>query len=91
MRKKTSSRASASAAAAAPVAPAALAAETWIVHWDHRAGSGKILVRPLYIRWHDREFVILAVAPESQVDSSGFQQAVGRAKDRAKGDCGLDV
>lgn len=139
MGRKTPSRVSARKGAKAPVAPAALPAETWIVHWDHRAvvdlneydksvlksvltvvdflhrlgpkivephskalkgerklrelrpGGGRILVRPLYIRWHDREFVILAVGPESQVDGSGFRQAVARAKDRAKADWGLDV
>lgn len=137
MSKKASSRAQSATAVAAP---AALPAETWIVHWDHRAveeftaytekavrkgvltvvdflyrlgpklvephakalggerklrelrpGGGRILVRPLYARWHDREFVILAVGPESQVDSPGFAQAVRRAKKRAKDDWGLDV
>ncbi len=56
-----------------------------------RPGGGKVLVRPLFIRFHDREFVILAVGPESQVDAPGFNQAVKRAKQRAKDDWGLDV
>jgi hypothetical protein len=137
MSKKSTSRTSAPAVAA--TAPAALPAETWIVHWDHRAvqdlhgydrsvfksvltvvdflhklgpkivaphskplrgerklcelrpGGGKTLVRPLYVRWHDREFVILAVAPESQVNGPGFSAAVQRAKDRAKADWDLEV
>jgi hypothetical protein len=139
MARTGSSRASVLAVPATPPAPTALPAETWIVHWDHRAveelqardrsvlkgvltvvdflhrlgpktvephskaltgerklrelrpGGGRILVRPLYIRWHDREFVILALAPESQVDPSGFRQAVARAKQRAKADWGLEV
>jgi hypothetical protein len=137
MSKKSTSRSSAPAVRA--TAPAALPAETWIVHWDHRAvqelheydrsvfksvltvvdflhklgpkivaphskalkgerkvrelrpSGGKTLVRPLYVRWHDREFVILAVAPESQVDGPGFNAAVQRAKDRARADWGLEI
>jgi hypothetical protein len=56
-----------------------------------RPGGGKTLVRPLYIRWHDREFVILAVGPESQVDGPGFRAAITRAKERAKADWDVDV
>ncbi len=47
-----------------------------------RPGGGKILVRPLYIRFAEREFVILTVGPESMVDASGFKQATKRAKAR---------
>ena len=47
-------------------------------------------MRPLYVRWHDRE-LILAIAPESQVDGPGFDAAIKRAKDRAKADWVLEV
>jgi hypothetical protein len=56
-----------------------------------RPGGGRVLVRPLYVRLNDREFVILAVGPESVVDASGFKRAVERAKARAKSDWGMDV
>ena len=56
-----------------------------------RPGGGKVLVRPLFVRLNEREFVILAVGPESVVDGSGFQRTVERAKARAKSDWDLDV
>ena len=55
-----------------------------------RPGGGKVLVRPLFVRLNEREFVILAVAPESVADRSGFKRTVERAKARAKSDWGLD-
>jgi hypothetical protein len=35
--------------------------------------------------------VILAIAPEAQVDPRGFESAVTRAKQRARADYGLDL
>jgi hypothetical protein len=54
-----------------------------------RPGGGKTLVRPLYFRFDERTFKILAIAPEAQVDRSGFDSAVQRAKARAKRDYGV--
>lgn len=51
-----------------------------------RPGGGKVLARPLYFRHDERTFVILSIAPESQVDPGGFAAAVRRAKERAESD-----
>lgn len=45
-----------------------------------RPGGGKILVRLLYFQLDERTFKIVAVAPESVTDASGFKAAVIRAK-----------
>jgi hypothetical protein len=39
----------------------------------------------------ERQFVILAIGPEAQVDPRGFERAVIRAKERACADYGLDL
>jgi hypothetical protein len=39
----------------------------------------------------ERHFVILAIAPEAQVDPRGFDSAVARAKRRAQADYDLDL
>ncbi|WP_027005939.1 hypothetical protein [Conexibacter woesei] len=51
-----------------------------------RAGSGTTMVRPLYVRFDERTFKILAIAPEAMVDPSGFRAAVERARRRAHDD-----
>lgn len=56
-----------------------------------RPGGGRVPIRPLYTQVSDRHFVILAIAPESQVDPQGFRSAVERAQGRAKADFDLDV
>jgi hypothetical protein len=56
-----------------------------------RPGGGRVTVRPIYARVGDRHFVILAIAPEAQVDPRGFESAVARAKQRARADYGLDL
>jgi conjugative relaxase-like TrwC/TraI family protein len=56
-----------------------------------RPGGGRTIVRPLYARVDERQFVILAIAPDAVVDSSGFKTAVKRAQTRAKHAYGLDL
>ncbi len=56
-----------------------------------RPGGGKVLVRPLYFQADERTFKIVAVAPESETDPSGFKAAVTRAKGRARRDYGVEV
>lgn len=56
-----------------------------------RPGGGRVPVRPLYAQVSARQFVVFAIAPESQVDPRGFRSAVQRAQDRAKADFDLDV
>jgi hypothetical protein len=56
-----------------------------------RPGGGKALIRPLYAQVDQTHFVIFAVAPEAQVNESGFDAAVKRAVKRAKDDYGLDL
>jgi hypothetical protein len=56
-----------------------------------RPGGGRVPIRPLYAQVSERQFVILAIAPESQVDPRGFKSAVQRAQDRAKADFDLEV
>jgi hypothetical protein len=54
-----------------------------------RPGGGTVIVRPLYAQVDERQFVILAIAPESMVDPRGFRSAVARARERARRDFGL--
>jgi hypothetical protein len=56
-----------------------------------RPGGGKTLVRPLYFRFDDRTFKVVAIAPEAQVDRSGFESAVQRAVARAERDYGVSL
>lgn len=56
-----------------------------------RPGGGRVPVRSLYAQVSDRQFVILAIGPESQVDPRGFKSAVQRAQNRAKADFELEV
>jgi mRNA-degrading endonuclease RelE of RelBE toxin-antitoxin system len=56
-----------------------------------RPGGGRVLVRPLYFQADERTFKIVAIAPESQSDPSGFEAAVKRARDRAKRDYGVEI
>jgi hypothetical protein len=59
--------------------------------WELRPGGGRVIVRPLYARVDEREFVILAIAPDAVVDANGFRSAVTRAQTRAKDDYGLSL
>jgi hypothetical protein len=59
--------------------------------WELRPGGGRVIVRPLYARVDERQFVILAIGPDAVVDASGFKSAVKRARTRAKDDYGLDL
>lgn len=56
-----------------------------------RPSNRKLLVRPLYFQYDARTFKIVAIAPESMVDPSGFDAAVERAKKRAKRDYDVDI
>jgi hypothetical protein len=56
-----------------------------------RPGGGKVLVRPLYFQFDERTFKIVAIAHESKTHPSKFNEAVKRAKNRAKRDYGLDI
>ena len=47
-------------------------------------------MRPLYVR-EGNVFKIVAIAPEAQVDPSGFASAVERARSRAKDAYGIEV
>ena len=47
-----------------------------------RPRGGRSRWRPIYRRVTPETFVILAVGPEAQIDSSGFEAAVGRAAKR---------
>lgn len=58
--------------------------------YELRPSGGKALVRPLYIRVNNT-FKILAIAPEAQVDPSGFNSAVEKARGRAKDSYGVEV
>ena len=58
--------------------------------YELRPSGGRALVRPLYVRRGD-VFKIVAIAPEAQVDPSGFASAVDRARRRAKDAYGTDV
>ena len=59
--------------------------------YELRPGGGKALVRPLYFRYDDSTYKIVAIAPEAEVDPSGFAAGVSRATKRAKADYGVDV
>lgn len=56
-----------------------------------RPGGGRTLVRPLYFRFDERTFKVLAIAPEARVDAPGFERAVERATARAKRDYGVTL
>jgi len=56
-----------------------------------RPSNRSLLVRPLYFQYDDRTFKIVAIAPESMADPSGFRAAVKRSKDRAKNDYGMEI
>jgi hypothetical protein len=56
-----------------------------------RPSGGTALVRPLYIRFDERTFKVLAIAPEAMVDPSGFRAAVERARRRAHDDYGISL
>lgn len=58
--------------------------------YELRPSGGRALVRPLYIRVNNT-FKILAIAPEAQVDPSGFDSAVDKARARAKDSYGVTV
>jgi hypothetical protein len=51
-----------------------------------RPSGGTTPVRPLYLRFDERTFKVLAIAPEAMVDPSGFRAAVERARRRAQDD-----
>ena len=55
-----------------------------------RPSGGRALVRPLYVRIGD-VYKIVAIAPEAQVDPSGFDAAVERARARAMAAYGVEV
>ena len=50
--------------------------------YELRPSGGKALVRPLYFRYDSSTFKIVAIAPEADVDASGFANAVKRATGR---------
>lgn len=47
-----------------------------------RPRAGRSRWRPLYLRVAESTFLILAVAPEAQIDKRGFAAAVKRAAER---------
>jgi len=47
-----------------------------------RPRAGRSRWRPIYRRAQPRTFVILAVAPEAQIDKRGFDQKVAKARQR---------
>ena len=55
-----------------------------------RPSGGTIVVRPLYIRFGEVTFKVLAIAPEALVDPAGFRAAVERARRRAHDDYGIN-
>jgi hypothetical protein len=59
--------------------------------WELRPGGGKVIVRPLYARVDECEFVVLAIGPDAVVDTRGFDSAVKRAQKRAMEDYGLTL
>lgn len=56
-----------------------------------RPGGGRTTIRPLYFRFDDRTFKIVAIAPEALVDPAGFRNAVERARQRARRDYGQEA
>lgn len=56
-----------------------------------RPSGGTRPVRPLYIRFNERTFKVLAIAPEAVVDPSGFRTAVDRASRRALNDYAISI
>jgi hypothetical protein len=59
--------------------------------FELRPGGGQTTVRPLYFRFDERTFKIVAIAPEAMVDRAGFERAVARAKARARRDYGVEL
>jgi hypothetical protein len=59
--------------------------------FELRPGGGRVPVRPLYARWDERTFIVLAVGPEAIVDPAGFNAVRARARDRARADFGWQV
>ncbi len=47
-----------------------------------RPRAGRSRWRPIYRRVQPRMFVILAIAPEAQIDKRGFDQKVAYARQR---------
>lgn len=56
-----------------------------------RPSNRSLLVRPLYFQYDERTFKIVAIAPESMADPSGFRAAIKRAKDRARKNYGVEI
>lgn len=56
-----------------------------------RPRGGQCAVRPLYVQRDEREYVILAIAPEAMENPSGFNTSVERAKTRARNRYGIDA
>lgn len=56
-----------------------------------RPGGGQTAIRPLYLRFDERTFKVLAIAPEAIVDPAGFRSAVDRARRRALDDYGIST
>jgi hypothetical protein len=59
--------------------------------FELRPGGGQTTVRPLYFRYDDRTFKIVAIAPEAVADPSGFRRAVERATVLVRRDYGVEV
>ena len=56
-----------------------------------RPRGGQSTIRPLYVQRDDREFVILAIAPEAMENPTGFSASVERARARARDRYGIDA
>jgi hypothetical protein len=56
-----------------------------------RPGGGQTPVRPLYLRFDEGTFKVLAIAPEAIIDPAGFRAAVDRARRRAADDYGIST
>lgn len=50
--------------------------------WELRPRCGKSRWRPLYRQCGERTFIVLAIAPEVEVDKRGYQQAIKLAQQR---------
>ncbi|WP_445150158.1 type II toxin-antitoxin system RelE/ParE family toxin [Baekduia sp. Peel2402] len=59
--------------------------------YELRPGGGRTTIRPLYFRFDDRTFKVVALAPEAMTDPAGFRAAVERAQQRARRDYGQEV
>lgn len=56
-----------------------------------RPAGGTALVRPLYFRFDEHTFKVMAIAPEAVVDPAGFRAAVERAVRRGNDDYGISL